>query len=242
MTYSTPTRTTPRASRGRWAWSWWIILLPLALIPLLAMRPAEHPERTLGPLPQCAGDARSQMTLVVFDVSGSVIDGDGADPRGRSFDESRLLARALADQPCTPDDRMGAVIFASTSVEVPPIPLTSLSVIEAAIKRPPTSEIGGGTNLSGALALVNDMTGRYPDHDITVILLSDMQVDNPAAITAQLQRLAGHSLHLVGLGLYDPRFDSLFDTVTPLTDEVGRGDVGEALAEAVAQSREDPTR
>ena len=53
MTYSTPTGETPEASRGRWAWPWWVILLPLVLIPLLGMRLVERPQTETDPLPQC---------------------------------------------------------------------------------------------------------------------------------------------------------------------------------------------
>lgn len=249
MSASTPTAASPTAVWGRWPWPWWIVLLPLLLVPLLRMRPAESAELVLAPLPQCVESARRddpvvrpQLTLVIFDVSTSVIAHGGADPDGRSFGESLLLARALADQPCTANDRMGSVIFASTSVEIPPIPLTSLSVIESAIKRPPTNEIGGGTNLSGALLMVDDIANRYPDHDIAVILLSDMQVDDPQVIAAELLHLADHHLHLVALGSYDPRFDAAFDTVTVLIDEVAPGEVGQALADSVIHTRKDRNR
>ena len=201
------------------------------------------------PLPQCvvstpAGPTgvRPQATVVVFDVSSSVIDQDGCRSPRPKLQRVRALARALAEQPCTPDDRMGAVIFASTSVEVPPIPLASLSVLDSAIKRPPESEIGGGTNLSGALSLVGNVVDRYADHDVTVVLLSDMQVDDPRVVAAELNRLADHHLHLVALGSYDPRFNGAFDTVMPLTGDIEAGDIGQALAAAITHTRKDPNR
>ena len=248
MSGSTPTAEVPIGSVSRWVWPWWIVLLPLILVPLLALRPAED-GASLDPLPMCVQSAheggqevRSQVTIVVFDVSTSVIAGAGADPNGRSFSEARLLARALAESPCTADDRMGAVIFASSSVEIPPIPLSSLSVIESAIKRPPQSEIGGGTNLSGALSLVGQVADRYPDHDVTVVVLSDMQVENTAQVSRALSNLRNHNLHLVALGAYDTRFDGAFDTVATLINEVAPGDIAGALAAAITHTRKDTNR
>jgi uncharacterized protein with von Willebrand factor type A (vWA) domain len=213
-------------------------VLPVVVI-LLAAGRDEADLAAIDPLPPCVEGAPAQVTIAVFDVSSSVIDSSGADPGGRSFEEAKLLARALAEQPCTSDDRMGAVIFASTFVEVPPIPLSSLSVIESAITRPPDSEIGGGTNLSGALELTAAIADRYPNHQVTVVVLSDMQVDDTAEVRTSLARLSNHSLHLVALGEYDPRLDAAFETVSPPINRVRPGDVANALANAIAHPRKE---
>jgi uncharacterized protein (DUF58 family) len=214
-------------------------LVLLAALAALTMR-SEQPDVVIESLPPCTatldGASDPQVTVVVFDVSGSVIDSGGADPAGRSFEEGRLLAAALAEAPCSADDRMGAVIFASSPVEVPPIPLTSLSVIESALTRPPDGEIGGSTNLSAALDTVAEIAARYPDHTATAIVLSDMQPDDPARVASALEELDGLNLHLVALGEADQSFDWAFQSVTPL-DQVRRGDIARALATAVSQTR-----
>lgn len=186
-------------------------------------------------LPACR-TSRPQVTIPVLDVSSSVIDPGGADPKGRSFDETRLLARALQAAPCTRDDRFGAVIFAGDTVEVPPTLVSSASIIERNLVRPPASEIGSGTDLGRALELTKQVAGRHPSADITVVILSDMGVGDPSGVEAQLASLGASRLHLIGLGRHDPQFDALFDSVTVL-EQVERGAVARALSDAVASSR-----
>lgn len=233
----TPGFTTPSVHQVSKPWPWWILLLlPILVLPLMALRGAQSP--TIAALPACTSQADPHTTIIVFDVSDSVIDSGGADSKGRSFDEARLLARALANTPCTDDDRLGSVVFADTSVEIPPIRLSSLSVIESVLVRPPEHEIGGGTNLLEALELVRDMADRYPDHEVTVVVLSDMEVGGDPAVAEVLAELGGHHLHLVALGLYDPRYDQAFETVTQL-DAVHAGDVADALAAAITHTRKE---
>ena len=188
-------------------------------------------------LAQCS-TGRPQVTVPVLDVSGSVIDSGGADPHGRSFDEARALARALSEAPCTRDDRFGAVIFASDAVEIPPTLVSSQSIIERNLVRPPKDEIGGGTDLVRALDLTDQVARRYPGTDVIIIVLSDMDVPNSSELDARLATMGASQMHLVALGRHDPRYDSRFESVTELAD-VGRGAVAEALADAVSFSRLD---
>ena len=180
--------------------------------------------------------SRPQITIPVLDVSGSVIDPHGADSSGRSFKESRDLARALSDAPCTRDDRFGAVIFASQAVELPPTLITSQSIIKKTLVRPPRDEIGGGTDITRAIDLVDQVAQRFPDADVTAVVLSDMRDSSHRELRTRLGTTSVDHLHLVALGDYDPRHNSSFDTVTEL-DNVKRGAVAAALADAINATR-----
>jgi hypothetical protein len=177
-----------------------------------------------------------QLVIAVLDVSDSVIAENGADPDGRSFDESQKLARHLAAHSCTAADRFGAVIFADGVVEFEPTPLTSLSIIEAALRRPPASEIGSGTRLDSAMQAAWAMGNRFPNHDATVVVLTDAQVDNPDDTGAALAQMDESRLHLVALGQHDALFDSMFRTVNDL-GQAAPGEVAQALNEAITDSR-----
>jgi hypothetical protein len=180
--------------------------------------------------------ARPQLVIPILDVSDSVIGSGGADSHGRSFDETRLLARHLARHHCTSKDRFGTVIFADGVVELEPTPFSSLSVIESALQRPPVNEIGSGTRLDRALQAAAAMTARFPTHDATVIVLSDVVVNDPVAVQAELAKLDESRLHLVALGDYDPHLDTSFSTVTDLGD-ASSGEVAQALNDAVIDAR-----
>lgn len=210
----------------------------LALV-LAALNTGPGTTMELPSLPPCPS-AQPELTVLVPDVSSSVIDSDGADPDGRSFVEARLLAEHLAEHPCSEDDRMAAVIFANRSVEIPPTPLTSLSVLRTTLRRPPTKEIGDGTDLAPALERVEQLVERYPDHRPTIVLLSDMVIgeDTTERVHGMLRGLPAGSVHLVALGTHDPRFDQDFSTVTSL-DGVAPGSVASTIAALIATTRMD---
>lgn len=218
-------------------WPWLLLLLPLVWGTILLARQAtaETPLDLGGPLP-CGSGPR--LVVTVLDVSSSVIDPQGADPKGRSFDEARAVAEHLAKHPCHPDDRFGAVIFADQPVALEPTLLTSASIVQAALRRPPASELGGGTNLLAAIDTAKAMAARFPGHDRTVVVLSDMQQDQPADVLgAALDRLGGHAaVHLVALGDHDATFDPRFEDVHEI-DRVHRGAVARALVDAIAATR-----
>ncbi len=214
---------------------WWLLLLAAVIGGIAWTALNGEQAAALDPPPPCTSH-RPQLVVPVLDVSDSVISHRGADRKGRAFAETVQLARLLHDHPCSPDDRLGAVIFANHSVEVPPIPLASLSVIEAAIRRPPAREVGGGTEMVPALATAASIVGRHPGHQSIVILLSDMEVADGAAVRSALRSLPATAVHLVALGDHDQTFDALFSTVTVLDDLRG-GDVARALVGAVADTR-----
>lgn len=220
-----------RAARARSAPFFAIAALLAA--PVL-LRTATNAPPAIGSLEACT-DGEAELVVVVLDVSSSVIDSGGADPDGRSFDESVRVAELMRDTPCSADDRFGAIIFANSAVEIPPVLVSSHSVIAAALVRPPAEEIGGGTRIAPALSRVGDVLARHPNHRTSVIVLSDMRDESD--LTAILEDMADASgLHLIALGDHDARFDAHFDSVTPLT-AVSAGGVGAALVDLINQER-----
>lgn len=246
----TPTRPTPRAQRRRLPAAPFLIGALIAASLLAAgsridwsslgdsLSPFQDDSPETLALPGCA-TGRPEVTIAVLDVSSSVIDSGGADPHGRSFDETRLLAKALNQAPCSRDDRFGAVIFANQAVEMPPTLVSSQSIIGRNLVRPPKSEIGSGTELVRAFDLAHQVAGRHAEADVTVLVLSDMQGDDPHEVDRQLSAMTASHMHLIALGHHDDRYDRLFDTVTEL-DQADEGAVAAALAEAVASSRRNP--
>jgi len=191
-------------------------------------------------IPGCESE-RPQLTIPVLDVSPSVINPDGADPTGRSFDESRLLVRSLLAAACDTEDMFGAFAFADSPVEiVPPTLLTATARIERLLGTPSEALVGGGTDIVAALVSVEQTLQRYPDHETTVVLLSDMVGGRPPqALHSKLTSIQADHLHLVALGDYLREFDSLFDSVVKI-DAVRPGAVAQALTGAVAASRANP--
>ena len=212
-----------------------LVLAVLALVDWDSLDPVDDAYSANVSLPPCR-TGRPQVTIPVLDVSSSVIDKGGADPKGRSFQETRLLARALREAPCSADDRFGAVIFAGDAVEMPPTLVSSTSVIERNLVRPPTSEVGGGTDLLRALDLTAQVASRYPEADVSVVVLSDMEVSNQSDIESRLASLPVTHIHLIGLGNHDRQYDSRFDSVIEL-ETVKKGAVANALVEAVGSTR-----
>lgn len=191
-------------------------------------------EPDLGSLVTCANDT-PQLVIVVPDVSSSVIDSNGADPSGRSFQEAILVAKLMRDTPCSSDDRFGAVIFANKAVEVPPIPVSSHSLLAATLTRPPESEIGSGTRIGPAIDRALTMASRFPEHKTTIILLSDMQTEED--LTTQLIATETTRFSLVALGASrDASYDDFFDSVVPIR-QVSRGSVGMSIVQAINQAR-----
>lgn len=229
----------PSGARRRWP------AVPLLLAAILVLATAQtcswhqrNSQRNASAsiiFPPCESH-RPQITIAVLDVSSSVIDPRGADPSGRSFQQARRLAAALADKPCTRDDRFGAVIFADKAVEVPPTLVTSQSVIEKTLVRPPRHEIGGGTDLTRAIDLADQVAQRFPRAEVTAVVLSDMQTSDPSTLSTRLQATALDHIHLVALGDHDPQHDSNFDTVAELAD-AKQGAIAIALADAITASR-----
>lgn len=216
-----------------------VVLVVLALALWGAPRLATGVQEALGipvdvSLPPCV-NGQPQLVIPVFDLSSSVIDSGGADPGGRSFDEAVAVARAMRDMPCSPDDRVGAVLFADAAVEVPPVLVHSMSVIEKTFERPPSDEIGAGTDIAEALERVQEVIARHPQLSPTVVVFSDME-DEDSAIGGQLSAIGRDRVHLIALGDHNSMHDGSFASVTEL-DDVGRGDVAAALVDVLVGVR-----
>lgn len=228
----------PQVTRPRGRWPLVGLLAALAL--LAAFTWPEEPDVALVDPPAIPGceSGRPQLTIPVLDVSSSVINPDGADPAGRSFEESRLLVRSLLVAACDVDDKFGAIAFADRPLElVPPTPLTDTALIDRSLRAPSEALVGGGTDIVAAMEAVALTLRQHPNHETIVVLLSDMVGSRSgASLDSKLASTLADHLHLVALGDHLPDFDSRFDSVVKI-DAARPGAVAQALADAVAASR-----
>lgn len=208
------------------------LVLALAALSLLGSMIVPASSRQLALTPCSTG--RPEIIIPVLDLSTSVIADGGADPSGLSYSETELLVDSLHASPCSTDDRFSVVFFADQAVELPPTLLSSRSIIISTLNRPPAAEIGGGTSIGAALDRAAATQSRFPEADVTVVLLSDMQ--SSESLDATLSELDPDRLHLISIGQYDPGYDSRFATVAAL-GRVEAGEVADAYQSAINHSR-----
>jgi hypothetical protein len=215
-------------------------LLPCSLLPgrLLgdalpntAARPA-GPGYTLG---QPGRPAKVPTLLIaIFDNSGSVTWPTGSDPLSNRFAEVdqafSLVARRGAQH------ELGAVLHFDTPScgEVGPVPITrsGMKQLRQGLRIP--SDGAGSSRLGPSLHRAAEMAQAHPDHEVTLLVLSDFLVldTDPAAVLAKLAAFPG-TVHAVVLG-------SLKDASVPTGDvvvtRVRQGDAPGAVAKAVFTS------
>lgn len=222
----------------------WLLFAPLALLIVLALINAAKPPiksvaqqfrpLPMPPLVECSV-SRPSLIVGVFDVSDSVIARGGADSRGHSFSEFRAVIDALSADPCTPDDRVGALIFAADTVEVPPTLVSSASVAKTTIRRPPASEIGGSTNMTVAFERAQDMETRFADYDVVFVVFSDNQADSVPDAEDALKKITS-PVHAVALGEATDALDASYASTLALRD-LNRGDIATSLVDIINQER-----
>ncbi|MCY3785954.1 MAG: VWA domain-containing protein [bacterium] len=219
----------------------WLAVIPVIalVVAAAAMWQLNRPEPigAASTLPVCDSD-HPHLTVVVLDVSPSVISADGADPDGRSFDEARELARLLAADPCTPDDRFAAIVFGAEAIlQMPPTLLSQSSDIAAGLRNQGYANLGDSTDISASIRTVDSIASDHPHHELSAIWLSDMMGD---PFTEQhLRTLAAEHAYLVALGDYDPYFNQYFDAVHEIVT-VKPGAVAHALTESISRTRGAP--
>ena len=146
------------------------ILAGRALVQIADIGPANPPD-IAAPVPGTRTLNQPLSLLLAVDASGSM---EASDPRGLRYLDARAVVRWLGDHSENTDDRFGSIHFASNpGLELPPIPVQgNLPVIDAALQKPAT-DLGGGTNIVGALEsidrLIASTTGTVP----VVVILSD---------------------------------------------------------------------
>ena len=211
------------------------LLLLLLVLPLLAAMAGPVisgwlPYR-LGDLAACSRPGPEQVEVII-DVSESVIGPGGADTRGRSFDEARLLQGALGETACSPGDRFGAVIFADRSVQIGPVMTTEDQDLTEVLRRPDTAAVGSGTNLSGALGTT---ASRSVAHGTPSSCCRICRSPTRTSVRQALDTLDA-DVYLVALGNHAGFADSRFDAVIEI-ELARRGDVADALVTVINHAR-----
>jgi hypothetical protein len=174
------------------------------------------------------------LLIAIFDNSGSVTWPAGTDPLSNRFAEVdrafSLVARRGARH------ELGAVLHFDTPScgEVGPLPITrsGMRQLRQGLRIPPDG--AGSSRLGPSLHRATGIAQAHPDHEVTLVVLSDFQlfdVDSPAVL-AKLAAFPG-TVHAVVLGsLKDASIPSDNITVT----RVQQGDAPGAVAEAVFAS------
>jgi hypothetical protein len=215
-------------------------LLPCSLLPgrLLgdalpntAPRPA-GPGYTLG---QPGRPAKVRTLLVaIFDNSGSVTWPAGTDPLSNRFAEVdrafSLVARRGAQH------ELGAVLHFDTpsSGEVGPLPITrsGMKRLRQGLRIPPDG--AGSSRLGPSLHRAAEIAQAHPDHEVTLVVLSDFQLfdTDPSTVLAMLAAFPG-TVHAVVLGSLK---DAAIPTGSVTVTCVRQGDTPGAVAKAVFAS------
>lgn len=173
------------------------------------------------------------LLIAIFDNSGSVTWPAGTDPLSNRFAEVNqafsLVARHGAQH------ELGAVLHFDTPScgEVGPVPITRTGIrqLRWGLRIPPDG--AGSSRLGPSLHRAAGIAQAHPDHEITLVVLSDFQLFDvdPPAVLAELAAFPG-TVHAVVLG-------SLKDASIPTGDVVTRvrqGDAPGAVAKAVFAS------
>jgi hypothetical protein len=182
------------------------------------------------------GKPSPEPTLLIadFDNSGSMLGPAGSDPLSNRFAEVAHAYRLVARKGSHCE--LGAVLHFDTpsSSEVAPVPLTrsGFATLQAGLRIP--ADGAGSSRLAPSLARASDLAAAHPDHQTTLIVLSDfLLLDNdPGAVLARLERFPG-TVHAVVLGR---RRDALVPLDVASVTHVGSSDPPGAVAKAVFAS------
>jgi len=174
------------------------------------------------------------LLIAVFDNSGSVTSPAGTDPLSNRFAEVAHAFSVVARRG-SPHE-LGAVLHFDTpsSGEAGPVPLTrrGLKRLRTGLRIPP--EGAGSSELGPSLRRAAEIADAYPDHEVTLVVLSDFQLldPDPAQVLAELAAFPG-AVHAVVLGTGMPA--GVLDKRITIT-HVQRDDPPGAVARALFAS------
>lgn len=141
------------------------------------------------------------LLIAVFDDSGSVAGPSGNDPLSNRYAEVTRAFSVVARKGSRRE--LAAVIHFDTpsSGEVAPTPLTRAGLIKLRTGlRPPIDSLGT-SELGPSLERAHEIAEAHPDHEATLVVLSDFQLfdTNPAEVLSRLSAFPG-GVHAVVLG------------------------------------------
>lgn len=174
------------------------------------------------------------LTIALPDSSGSVIGPTGTDPLSNRFAEMEHAFRVVARKGARHE--LGAIIHFDTpsTCDVVPVPITrrGFATLRSGLRIPPD---GAGTSeLAPSLARATALAAAHPDHEATLVVLSDFLLldPDPRTVLSDLAAFPG-AVHAVVLGTTMPA--GVLDERITVT-HVGREDPPGAAARAIFSS------
>jgi hypothetical protein len=179
------------------------------------------------------------LLIALFDNSGSVTSPGGTDPLSNRYAEVTRAFHVVARKGSRHE--LGAIVHFDTpsSGEVEPMPIirTGMVRLQAGLRPPPD---GAGTSeLGPSLERAMEIAEAHPDHQATLVALSDFQLfdPEPSQVLAGLAAFPGnvHAVVLGGrlpAGVLDERI-----TITAIDRESRPGAVARALFASLVTHR-----
>lgn len=213
------------------------VLLPASLLPSQLRTPTSACHETRPAERFALGDpgwptAEPTLLIADFDNSGSVTSPVGTDPLSNRFAEVAYAFAVVAKRGSRHE--LGAVLHFDTtsSGDVGPVPITrrGLRKLRSGLRTPRGGR--GSSELSPSLRRAVALATAHPDHQATLVVLSDFLLLDPQPPSQVLADLAAFPgvVHAVVLGATMPR--SVFDeriVVTPIHSNDPPGAVARAL-------------
>ncbi|HEU5156147.1 MAG TPA: vWA domain-containing protein [Streptosporangiaceae bacterium] len=179
------------------------------------------------------------LLITLFDNSGSVTSPGGTDPLSNRYAEVTRAFSAVARKGARHE--LGAIVHFDTpsSGEIEPTPITRRGLIQLRAGLRPPQDGAGTSELGPSLERAYQMAEASPDHEISLIVLSDFALMDPdlAQVMARLAAFPG-TVHAVVLGsrlsadVFDPRIIS-----TPIGRDSAPGAVARALFSSLVTHR-----
>lgn len=174
------------------------------------------------------------LLIALCDDSGSVTAPAGTDPLSNRYSELTQAFTAVARRGASHE--LGAVLHfdSPTAGDVGPVPITrrGLLTLRSGLGVPPDGR--GSSELGPGLARAGELAAAHPEHEITLVVLSDFALldPDPAPVLSDLAAFPGQ-VHAVVLGSRLPT-GVLDDRIT--ITHIHRGDAPGAVARALFAS------
>jgi hypothetical protein len=177
------------------------------------------------------------LLIAVFDNSGSVISPTGTDPLSNRFAEVAHAFSMVARKGARHE--LGAVLHfdCPSSGDVGPVPITKRGIVtlRRGLEAPPDG--AGSSYLTPSLRRAKEIAHAHPEHQVTLVVLSDFYLHDHSEVYAKLATFPG-PVHAVVLG-GDPasQLAGLNITVTNVRRDDPPGAVARALFASLISHR-----
>jgi hypothetical protein len=220
-------------------------LLPGRLLStrLLGVQAPNRPAQEPGPAYVLGSPGRPSpvptLLIVLFDDSESVVSFGGTDPLSNRYAEVRRAFQIVARRGARHE--LAAIVHFDTpsSGEVEPVPITRTGMLRLRAGLRPPPDGAGTSQLGPSLERATEIAEAHPEHEITLVVLSDFQLfdPDPAEVLSHLAAFPG-DVHAVVLGGHLPA--GVLDgriTVTQVGQDSHPGAVARALFSSLVMHR-----